>query len=240
MRFQNKVVAIATSGGSIGTECARMLQEEGAKVVVFNSDKSETERMAESDTCKVVPVDCFYDEQEMETKVKNALSKFGAADIVVTCLTAQPPAFAWNEIPEDEAHKYFDEIMTGVQTVLKYTVPAMIERKSGSIVVIESICGRTGIKGENVMSAAAHAGLGGLVRNMATVFGKYSITVNGVAVGQIEGEYAEPAVEENAKPVLERKGTGADVANAVMYLADPAVFWNAGEIVDLNGGRFAV
>lgn len=33
MRFQNKIVVIATSGGSIGIECARMLQGEGAKVV---------------------------------------------------------------------------------------------------------------------------------------------------------------------------------------------------------------
>lgn len=66
------------------------------------------------------------------------------------------------------------------------------------------------------------------------------ITVNGVAVGPIKGEYAEPAVEKNAGPVLGVKGTGADVANAVMYLADPAVFWNTGEIIDLNGGRFAI
>lgn len=164
-------------------------------------------------------MDRFYDEAEMEVKIRDALSEFGAADLVVTCLAAQPPAFVWNEIPEDEAHRYFDEIMTGVQTVLKYTVPAMIEQESGSVVVVESICGRTGVKGENVMSAAAHAGLGGLIRNMATVFGKHRITVNGVAVGPIKGEYAEPAVEKNAGPVLGVKGTGADVANAVMYLA---------------------
>ena len=116
----------------------------------------------------------------------------------------------------------------------------MLEQARGSVVVVESICGRTGVKGENVMSAAAHAGLGGLIRNMATVFGKHRITVNGVAVGPIKGEYAEPAVEKNAGPVLGVNGTGADVANAVMYLADPAVFWNTGEIIDLNGGRFAM
>ena len=144
MRFQNKIVVIATSGGSIGIECARMLQGEGAKVVFLVSDKSETAGMVESDTCKIVSVDRFYDEAEMEVKIRDALSEFGAADLVVTCLAAQPPAFVWNEIPEDEAHRYFDEIMTGVQTVLKYTVPAMIEQESGSVVVVESICGRTG------------------------------------------------------------------------------------------------
>ena len=122
MRFQNKIVVIATSGGSIGIECARMLQGEGAKVVFLVSDKSETAGMVESDTCKIVSVDRFYDEAEMEVKIRDALSEFGAADLVVTCLAAQPPAFVWNEIPEDEAHRYFDEIMTGVQTVLKYTV----------------------------------------------------------------------------------------------------------------------
>lgn len=50
MRFQNKIVVIATSGGSIGIECARMLQGEGAKVVFLVSDKSETAGMVESDT----------------------------------------------------------------------------------------------------------------------------------------------------------------------------------------------
>lgn len=45
-----------------------------------------------------------------------------------------------------------------MQTVLKYTVPAMIEQESGSVVVVESICGRTGVKGENVMSAACACG----------------------------------------------------------------------------------
>ena len=45
MRFQNKIVVIATSGGSIGIECARMLQGEGAKVVFLVSDKSETAGM---------------------------------------------------------------------------------------------------------------------------------------------------------------------------------------------------
>ena len=40
MRFQNKIVVIATSGGSIGIECARMLQGEGAKVVFLVSDNS--------------------------------------------------------------------------------------------------------------------------------------------------------------------------------------------------------
>ena len=86
MRFQNKIVVIATSGGSIGIECARMLQGEGAKVVFLVSDKSETAGMVESDTCKIVSVDRFYDEAEMEVKIRDALSEFGAADLVVTCL----------------------------------------------------------------------------------------------------------------------------------------------------------
>ena len=237
MRFENKTVVVATSGGSIGTECARKLQEEGARVVLLTSDKADEK--AAGSACKVVPVNCFYDEAEMEGKVKEAIGD-AAADVVVTCLDAEPPKFAWNEIPEDDAHKYFDAVMTGVQTVLKYTLPAMVERRSGSVVIIESIVGRTGVKGENIMSAAAHAGLSGLIRNVATVFGKHNITVNGVAVGPIKGQKCEEAVAENVKPVLNIEGTGEDVANAVMYLADPAVFWNAGEIVDLNGGYFAV
>lgn len=43
MRFQNKIVVIATSGGFYWNRmCTGMLQGEGAKVVFLVSDKSET------------------------------------------------------------------------------------------------------------------------------------------------------------------------------------------------------
>ncbi len=38
MRFENKTAVIATSGGSIGLECARKLEEEGAKVIILDLD----------------------------------------------------------------------------------------------------------------------------------------------------------------------------------------------------------
>ena len=240
MRFQDKIVFAATSGGSIGLAVAEALQKEGAKVVLLDSDVAEAAAQKESDTLKVIAVACFYDEQAMEAVMQKAASYFGNADLVVTSIKAKPAAYAWNESPEQEAHRVFDEIMTSVQTVLKYAVPPMLERESGSIVVVGDLAGRTGVPGENIMTTAAYAGLGGLIRNMATVFGKNLITVNGVSVGCIRGEYLEPAAAEHLQPVLPFEGTGEDVANAVMYLADPAVFWNAGEIVDLNGGCFAV
>ena len=240
MRLENKTAVIATSGGSIGLECARKLEEEGAKVIILDLDHAEAENLSSSDTRCVVPVNCFYDEAEVEEKLKKASEAFAPVDIVVTNLISKPSDCAWNEITEEEAHRIFDEIMTGVQTVLKFTVPTMIERSSGSIVIIENLAGRTGVKGANVITSAAYAGLSGMIRNMATVYGKNMITVNGVAVGPIEGQYFEPEAAKNLRPELGKTGTGEDVANAVMYLADPEVFWNEGEIVDLNGGRFAV
>lgn len=240
MRFEHKTAVVATSGGSIGLACARLLRQEGARVALLDLDRQEAAGLEAADTLRVVPVECFYDPEEMEGKVKSALEGWGAAGVVVTCLTSRPPEGPWNEISEEEAHRVFDEIMTGVQTVLKYTVPAMIEREAGSVVIVQNLSGRTGVQGENVMTAAAYAGLGGLIRNMGTVFGKHLITVNGVSVGPIEGQYFEPAMSAGAQPVLAAAGTGEDAANAVMYLADQAVFWNTGEIVDLNGGRFAV
>ena len=43
MRFENKTAVIATSGGSIGLECARKLEEEGAKVIILDLDHAEAE-----------------------------------------------------------------------------------------------------------------------------------------------------------------------------------------------------
>ena len=238
MRFENKTVIIASSGGSIGLACCRMLQAEGARVVFLAARPEEL--AAQSGTYFPLAVRDFADEGQMRQAEQTVREAFGSWDVIVTCLWDEVPEGVWNEIPEEQLRRPVTAILTGTRTVLQFFLPELVEKESGRVVILTSIVGRTNIPGESLASAMAYAGLGGLIRNAARVYGKKGITVNGVAVGPVEGMYCEPAVEACAQGILGRPVSAKDAANAVMYLADDMAAWNTGEILDLNGGRFAL
>ncbi|MCD8009597.1 MAG: SDR family oxidoreductase [Lachnospiraceae bacterium] len=240
MRFENKVAVVASSGGSIGLACVEALQEEGARVAFLGSDSGEVTALSAGPQLLPLKVKDFTDEDEMQKNADTILAQFGTIDVLVTALTCPPPEGAWNELSEEMLHNTLDAILTGSWLTVKYMMRPMVEKKSGRIVLITSVAGRTGVRGSSPITTAAYAGLGGIIRDVATVFGKDSITANGVAVGPIEGQYFEPEAAASVSGVLNRPGTGRDVAEAVMYLADEHGAWNTGEIVDLNGGFFAV
>ncbi|MBR0087780.1 MAG: SDR family oxidoreductase [Lachnospiraceae bacterium] len=237
MRFDQKKVVIASSGGSIGGEIARKMTEEGAKTVLLTCDAAAP---AELDGITICPVADFADEAEMKALSEKVLEDLGGVDVVVTAIFDKAPEGAWNEVSAEDAHKTVRNILTGAETVLKFFVQPLVDQESGHVVLVMSVAGRRNVPGVSWPQALAYAGLGGIIRNGATVFGKNSVTFNGVAVGPVEGMDFDAYIDENVKGVWGRKATGEDVANAVMYLSDDLSAWNTGEIVDLNGGFFAI
>ncbi len=245
MRFENKKVVIASSGGSIGLRTAGLMAEEGACVALVSlpPEGKVSAQLTDEVACENIvsyTVSDFASEEEMEALSKKILEKIGTVDVIVTALIDKAPEGEWNEISDEDAHKTVRNILTGAETVLKFFLPPMIEKESGHVVIVTSVAGRTNVPGTPWPEALAYAGLGGVIRNGATVFGKNSVTFNGVAVGPVEGMDQPAYITENVSGIWGRKATGDDVANAVMYLSDDLSCWNTGEIVDLNGGFFAL
>lgn len=243
MRLEHKVAAVASSGGSIGKACAQALLKEGAKVILLSKNPSDFSEFQEKEQPFLgLPVKDFTDEEEIKEKAAEAVEAFGSLDVIVNSITAVPEEGVWNEIPEESWRETFTQILTGNLIPLKYLVPSLVEKESGRIVIVSALPGRTGVPGSQFAYTAAHAGLGGMVRNIATVFGKHSITCNGIAAGQIEGQAIDPGAEGSLAGILKEKTIGAaqDVANAVLYLTDEHAAWNTGETLDLNGGRYMV
>ena len=240
MRFENKCVVIASSGGSIGRAAAEMMEKEGAKAALLEKDQGqETFNDFSGMFCKVKD---FASEEEMGELSKAVVEKLGTVDVIVTALfdKLSDPALSWDKIPDGEARRLVRNILTGTETVLKSFLPVLAEKESGRVVLLMTVAGRKNVPGTPWPEAMAYAGIGGLIRNGGTVFGKNSITFNGVAVGPVEGMDLPAYLEESVQGVWGRKATGADVANAIMYLSDEEAAWNTGEIVDLNGGYFAI
>ncbi len=120
----------------------------------------------------------------------------------------------------------------------------MLKARHGRIINIASVVGATGNAGQ-ANYAASKAGLTGLTRSLAREVGSRGITVNVVAPGFIATDMTSALSEEQRQALLtqvplQRLGSVADVAYAVLFLASPAAAYVTGETLHVNGGMYMI
>ena len=130
--------------------------------------------------------------------------------------------------------------LDGFYNVLKPLVLPMVQaRAGGRIIVISSISGVIGNRGQ-VNYSAAKAGLIGAAKALAVELAKRKITVNCVAPGVIETEMIDGIfAEEVMKAIpMRRFGKPEEVAAAVKYLMSDEAAYVTRQVIQVNGGMF--
>jgi 3-oxoacyl-[acyl-carrier protein] reductase len=122
-------------------------------------------------------------------------------------------------------------------------VKCMLPQKSGAIVNIASLAGKTPYE---PMPTGAHyniskAGIINLTQKLANELAPHGIRVNAVAPGRIATPMAKLASGPANQAMLDRIpmgrfGAPEDVANVVLFLASDAASYITGETVNVNGG----
>lgn len=128
--------------------------------------------------------------------------------------------------------------LDGFYNVVQPLVMPMIRRrKPGRIVVMSSVAGQMGNRGQ-VNYSAAKAGLIGAAKALAVELAKRRITVNCVAPGLIESDMTENApVEEIRKHIPARRlGQPEEVAALVCFLMSEAAAYISRQVIGINGG----
>ena len=121
-------------------------------------------------------------------------------------------------------------------------VPQMVERKSGSVIIVSSIGGLRGspvIGAYNVSKAADFQ----LARNLAVELGPHGVRVNCIAPGLVRTDFAR-ALWENPETLkratsgspLRRIGEPDEIAGAAVYLASKASAFMTGQALVIDGG----
>lgn len=116
------------------------------------------------------------------------------------------------------------------------TMPMVRARKGGRIVVMSSVSGVMGNRGQ-VNYSAAKAGLIGAAKALAVELASRKITVNAVAPGLVETAMTEDIRPEVLAAIpMKRAGTTDEVAAAVDFLFQPEAAYITRQVIGVNGG----
>ena len=146
-----------------------------------------------------------------------------------------------NPFPAMENNEWDEVINTnlnGFYNVLRPLIMPLIQAKRGRIVVMSSISGECGNRGQ-VNYSASKAGLIGAAKALSLEVAKRHITVNCITPGLIATDMTENIPEEAVKAVpLKRMGTPEEVASLINYLMSEDAGYITGQVIGINGGLY--
>jgi NAD(P)-dependent dehydrogenase (short-subunit alcohol dehydrogenase family) len=239
---------VTGGAGGIGAATVRALAVAGAKVVVADVSGAPIDEVVAGLTADGLhAVGCtvdISDESSVAAMVAFAVDRFGGIDIVdnnaaATHLTATDLDVASMDVALWDATLATN--LRGPMLVCKHTIPALIERGGGSIVIISSGLALAGDL-VNVAYASSKAALLALMRHVATAYGPAGIRCNVVAPGLI----ATAAMQSQLPPPVQdlfaghtsvgRLGAPAEIADAVVFLASDRSSYITGQVITVDGG----
>lgn len=117
------------------------------------------------------------------------------------------------------------------------TMPLVRRRKPGRIIVLSSVSGVMGNRGQ-VNYAASKAGLIGASKSLALELAKRKITVNCVAPGLIETDMIDSVEMDEAMKMIpaRRMGKPEEVAATISFLMSTEAAYITRQVISVNGG----
>ena len=238
------VVLVFGAYGGIGSELARRMRADGARLALSGRDPERLEALADELGAVALPADAS-DFQSVEDVVRRVTERFGSLDGVVNCsgsLLLKPAHLTRQE----ELRSTIDANLTTAFAVLRAAARPMSRNGGGSIVFVSTAAASIGLPNHEAI-AAAKGGIEAMVRSAAATYGKAGLRINAVAPGLVDtpltsritgSESARSASE--AMHALGRIGTPGDVAGAIRWLLSDEARWVTGQTFGIDGGLGAV
>jgi NAD(P)-dependent dehydrogenase (short-subunit alcohol dehydrogenase family) len=243
-----RVAIVTGSSRGIGRAIAEALAEHGAKVVISSRKAEACQEVADAlnaahgaGTAIVVPAS-ISSKEELQRLVDETRAQLGRIDILVCNAASNPYYGPMAGISDDQFRKILDNNVIANHWLIQMVAPDMLDRGSGSIIIISSIGGlkASGVIGAYNISKAADFQL---ARNLAAEFGPRQVRVNCIAPGLIRTDFAR-ALWENPDTLklvtmhtpLQRIGEPQEIAGAAVFLAADASTFMTGQAIVVDGG----
>ncbi|HEX7873277.1 MAG TPA: 3-oxoacyl-[acyl-carrier-protein] reductase [Sphingobium sp.] len=232
---------VTGAAGGIGSDIARALAGQGAKLALSGSNEEKLNAFAAELGGEHVVVPCnLSDPAATDALVPAAIAALGGKlDILVNNagitrdnLILRMKDDEWSDVQRVNLEAAF--------RLIRAAAKPMMKARFGRVISITSVVGVTGNPGQ-ANYAATKAGLIGMSKSLAQELASRSITINCVAPGFIRSAMTD-ALNDAQKDAINGKipagamGEGADIGAAVAYLASREAGYVTGQTLHVNGG----
>ncbi len=251
--LKNKVAVVTGASQGLGEALAKRLDEEGCKVAVCDINYEGAQKVASSLKDAIALAVDVTNYEQLQQAAKTVIEKWGKVDVLVSnaAILKSGDIFSLSA----EAFALVTNInLNGYFNTVKAFAPYMLERKSGSIIQINSKSGRKGSYKNGAYASSKFGGVG-LTQSLALEFAEAGVRVNCICPGNLLNsplwvnslfkQYAqnqgisEEAVREkyiNQVP-MKRSCEYEDIANAMVFLASDQSSYMTGQAINVTGGQ---
>lgn len=246
MSIAGRTILYTGAAGGLGLPTTLAFLEKGATVVAVDNDPAKVAALesAVSDEARERLIVCRADLSDLtrfRAQLDDLLVQTGGFDVVINNAAIYPSKpFEDYTIEEHQAVQRVN-VDAGIVAV-QAALPGMRARHWGRIINIASV---TFYGGWALLSpyVASKGALVGLTRAWAREFGGDGIAVNAVSPGAFptDAEKIHPDPEGYTRFVLDhqavkRRGTPADIASALAFLASDEAGFITGQTLNVDGG----
>jgi 3-oxoacyl-[acyl-carrier protein] reductase len=229
MGFEGAVAIVTGAANGIGKAIAGALRSQGVNVI-----GADLERHHDCDACDVT------DRKQVDALVQSVAETHGGLDFLIHAAGITRDNVLW-KLEDEDWSAVMRVNLDSAFYLLRAAAPHLRQSNRGSVVLIASINGERGKRGQSNY-AASKAGLIGFAKSAAREFGREGVRVNAIAPGLIDTDMTlnlpeNIRAQSIAESVLGRAGTPEDVAGAAQFLCSRWASHITGQVLRVDGGQ---
>lgn len=241
-----KLAVITGATGQLGRVMAGVFSDCGADIAVhYNSNSLKAEELVHeirSGGRRAAAFQADITDYKSVCEMRRNISEtLGDPDIVVCNAVIQ---YVWKPVLEQDIPDYYSQFESCVMHnvyMAKAFVPAMIDKKYGRFIAVNTECSALAESGCSAYTSAKK-GLDGFIRCFAKEVGRYNITVNQIAPGWTisctdRENHTEKQDDYDRTVPLGRRGTDMEIANMTAFIASDLASFTTGAYIPVSGGR---
>jgi 3-oxoacyl-[acyl-carrier protein] reductase len=253
--LKDKVAVVMAASKGLGAATARVLAEEGARVVISARNAEElaaTARQIAADTgATVLPVQADSSRAgDIARLIETAHNTFGRLDCLVVN-AGGPPAGTFATFDDAAWHSAIELTLMSAVRAARLALPIMQAQKSGSITFIQSASIKSPID-NLLLSNSLRLGVAGMAKTLSREVAADGIRVNLLCPGSTEtdrilsmarnnaernGTTIEDEIRKSAAAVpLGRIAQPEEFGRVCAFIASPAASFVTGAAIMVDGG----
>ncbi|WP_037587011.1 SDR family NAD(P)-dependent oxidoreductase [Stenoxybacter acetivorans] len=255
--LKDKAVLITGGAGGIGIATAAAFLAQGAKVAIVDISAdalAQAEKTLNASAGYLISIVAdISQEEEVKSYVEKTVAAFGTIDVFFNNAGIEGKVAPLIEQNMADVDKVFAINIRGSYMGLKYVLPIMYAKKSGSVINTSSVGGLAAGPGQGVTPyVTSKFAIHGLTRLTAVESAKYNVRVNSVHPSPVETRMMRsleagfaPEHEAEAKAniasgiPLGRYAQPSEIADMVVFLASDASRFVTGTPVRVDGGMLS-